>query len=746
MTRFRPVFCLWLAVALGLGATPAHGEPVAVYGLELEVDQERERLLIFSGAPIEPRLIPVDDRTVMVALPGTFLDPSAPTRIVPGKQGTVRRVTAFDRSEPGSDPEVRVVVQRRPGTAPNLERRASIIALDFPPMPRLQATRQAGERVSVDFDRTPMRRVVSELATATGETLIFDDRVSGVLTVEGPEEVSRGEALALLDSALLLRGFVAVPAPGGGRKIVQILGAQGPLVDPDEVPDSDAPITTLVRLKTMNAEDLAPVFTFFLPNPGDVRHFEPTNSLILSGAATRVRALQNALSELDDVDLGRWVIWKTQFADAESLAEQIQEVIGERDVPNADFDARTNSVILRVSSDSIERARELARRLDRPARGAGEFQVVPVQHADPERLVEILQALRDDSQPTSGELLARSLGVPRAQGLQGRDFSVTADAATHSLVVRAMPRDLGAVLDVVRQLDLEPRVVRLSLDISRIDVDDDFEFGPEFVIPSVIEPDSARDLIAQIQRVDAGGILDPGAGGDLPALVANYTRAPLNIPIVDAAGQVFILPIPRESVSYTLNGRTVNAESVVRPRILVTSGEEHELFAGDNIPVPVASGNENNIVGQVQQNIERYDVGTRVRVTPTLGEQGTIQLDLGIEVTSLAASVAGDVEEVGPTISELSVESVIRLRNGEAAIIATQSDEFLARTETGVPWLSDIPFLKWAYTSVAESVRKRYLLIHVQAEVIQPEAVAWARELERKLSKGATPEIAAPLR
>ena len=109
---------------------------------------------------------------------------------------------------------------------------------------------------------------------------------------------------------------------------------------------------------------------------------------------------------------------------------------------------------------------------------------------------------------------------------------------------------------------------------------------------------------------------------------------------------------------------------------MITSGDEHEIFAGDNIPIPVAQTEGRAADGpatsaRCSQNIERQDVGTTLRVTPTVGERGGVRLELTVEVSSLGASVAGDVEEVGPTIQEIIVESTIRLRDGEIAVIAT---------------------------------------------------------------------------
>ena len=184
--------------------------------------EERERLLIFADAPIEPQLLPVDERTLMIALPGSRLDASAPTQITPSAAGTVVRVTAFDRADP--PPEVRVVVQRRPGAPPRIERRASVIAIDFEPLPRAAPAR--GDTIQIAYRNAPISQVITDLARATGESLVFDDAVAalGTVTIEGPPQASRGEALALIDSLLLLRGYAAVPAPGGVRKIIPING------------------------------------------------------------------------------------------------------------------------------------------------------------------------------------------------------------------------------------------------------------------------------------------------------------------------------------------------------------------------------------------------------------------------------------------------------------------------------------------------------------------------------------------
>jgi general secretion pathway protein D len=789
MARRRALALLASCAALVVSGQ-AGAREISVYGIELEVSEERERLLIFADAPIEPQLLPVDERTLMVALPGSVLDPSAPTQVTPVVQGTVVRVTAFDRAA-AEKPEVRVVVQHRPGVSPRIERRASVVALDFEPMPRAA---QRPDMVRVAYRNAPFTQVVTDLARATGESLVFDENLAalGTVTIEGPPQVTRAEALALIDSMLLLRGFAAVHGPGGARKIVAISGSPSPWRPDAKLPDSDAPVTTLLPIRHANAGDLIPVLTPYLGANAVAAAFEPTNSLILSGPASLLRTLRIAIEALDRDETGAPLIWPMRVARAETVAEQLKEIASRLDVPYVSSDPRLNAVLLRVRPGETERIRALVDRLDRPAEGAGSIQVVKLRYADPEQLAEQLTQLRSD---TGGQDAA---GAVRRAGLRGLEFEVVADVPTHSLVLRGPPEAIDAVLDVVDEIDRVPASVRVTIAVASIDLDDRLVLGVDYLIP-LTNPRNPQDLIAAVLVNPSGGGLsavDPSPSTALP-FVASFTKEPLLIPIRNPiTGAAAVLPIPRGG-SITMNGATANTELLMRPTLLITSGEEHEIFAGDNVPIPVAdsgggtgtttgtttggetSGGETgtsapeseapaptegasaalaeesgtggtgavtgtdgltNSALTVSQNIERKDVGTSLRVTPTIGERGGVTLELRVEVSALAESVAGPVEEVGPTIKDTTIESTIRLQGGEFAVIATAAQPKLSRTKVGIPWLMDIPILGWAFRVTSEQTLNRHLLVAAQAQILRPESRDLADRFAREL--GATSRAA----
>ena len=744
----RRVPALLACCAFVAAAGRAAARDTSVYGLELDVSAERERLLIFADGPLAPQLLPVDERTLMIALPGAVLDPSAPTQIVPKTQGTVTRVTAFERAEGAR--EVRVVVQRRPGVDPRVEKRASVVALDFEALPR--GTAGGLDNVRVAYRNAPITTVVSDLARATGESVVFDEAAAalGTVTIEGPPQVTRGEALALIDSLLLLRGFAAVGGPGGARKIVALTTMPGPWSPAGKIPDSDAPITTMLRLENVFAGDLVPIITPYLGSVALAAAYEATNSLIMSGPASLLRNLRTAIQALDQNATGAPLIWPMRFASAQTLADQLVEIAGDRDVPFASYDERLNALLLRVRPGETERVRAIVDRLDRPAHGSAGVQVLKLRYADPKELAERLVALRDSG---GGGAEGGDAAAERA-GLHGLPFEAVADGPTHSLVLSGPPEVLSAVLDVVSELDRLPPSVRVEVTVALIDLDDRLDLGADYFIPTLTNPKAPDDLIATIAGNPSGGGIPSGPTPERP-FAAVFTRSPLLVTFVDpSTGQTVTVPLPREKASFTLNKRNVNSDVLLRPTLLITSGEEHEIFAGDNIPIPVASTGTGGAGGTqatrtvadpsltTRQNIERQDVGTSLRLTPTVGEQGGVTLGMHLEVSSLAESEAGPVEEVGPTISQITIESTIRLRGGEVAVIASAARPRIEKNVTGVPWLKDIPGLGWAFRFTTDQNRKRHLLVAVRAQILRPqESHELADRLAREL--GAPPVPAA---
>jgi general secretion pathway protein D len=717
------LICASLAAPVPGGAAPRDAEgqprpgPASIYGLELDVSESRERLLVFADRPLEVETSELDPETLMLSIVDAVLDASAESRIAPAPGGSVRHVSAFERADVPTH-EVRIVIRRSAGVQPSVSRRGSITALEFP---RSEVpARDPG--IALAYRAAPVAVVVRDLARAAGETVVHDAELPGRISVVGSERLSSAEALTLMDTILLSRGLAAVPLPGGGRKIVAIAGAPVPWRPALPEDPGDAQVATLVRLASVEAEALLGVLNPLLGSQTLGVAVPSSNALILAGSSARIARLSVAIEALDAEADERRVILRLRHRDAIDVAPLVREVFDARALPDVLPDERTNALILRVRPSRLPEVRDLVARIDRPPVGPGPLHVLPVQHADPDRIATELRVLQTGS---------AERGARGAASLSGRDFAIAVDRPTHSLLLRADPETARVVADLLAELDRIPARVLVEVTVAEVTTARSLELGFDYFVP-LTEPKSPQDLVVAALGNPSGGGLRALAGQNASTLV-RFTRKPLMVPILGPGGEIFV-EVPRDSYALTADEREIDVRTVARPRLLVANGEEQRIFVGDNVPVPRAQAGTGSPL-EVRQDIERRDVGLQLDVRPTLGEEGGVRLELRIHQSRIAESLAGDSDRVGPSFAERDLSTIVRLDDGEIAVVGFLSGPSRASREVGVPWLRSLPGLGFLFRNTQDVELDSTLLIAVSATLQREGSRQLAMELRRHLEE-----------
>ena len=130
-------------------------------------------------------------------------------------------------------------------------------------------------------------------------------------------------------------------------------------------------------------------------------------------------------------------------------------------------------MILRGPPAQIEDALVWIEQLDRPGAGRGRVDVIPLHHADPERLVALPAALADGS-------AARVAGQ---QSLAGRTFQLAADPATRSLIVAGDDETRSLVADLVRALDRAPARIGVEITLIEVSLSETLQLGFDAFVP-----------------------------------------------------------------------------------------------------------------------------------------------------------------------------------------------------------------------------------------------------------------------
>lgn len=610
-----------------------------------------------------------------------------------------------------------------------------IAALVLAGRPAAAEDRASAAVLSVNYRNESIRQVIVDIARASGETFLFDDSLQGRVTMMVPQPVSPEAALELLDAVLLLRGYAVLPAVSGARKIVEISeGAAAAAFERRELRgEPEGLVATMVQLKAARAEQLAAELSHLVSSSDAVVPYPGPNALILAGSESRLHRLIGLARALDRAAEEDLMIRTLRHRSAEAVVEMLSEVFraepGDRDA-ELWADARLNAVIVRASPEQLGEMRSFLEEIDRPPSSQGLIQVLKLRYRDPGPVAEILRLLAKESQGSSVAIEGADAGLV-GETLAGRVFNVAVDGSNNALLIAADPDTFALVRQVVEQLDRPRHRIDVTLTVYEVSTPASFELGVNAFIP-IGDQDEERGVKSVVQLLPSGSI--PTGPDEGAAFVA---QSPLVLGVVDENGDPVGAMAPEdETVVITAEAGEAVTRILQRPHLVAMSGEEHELFVGENVPLPVASGEPPGAwaATQTRQQIERHDTGLKLRVKPTLGEESDVRLELDLERSLVKqSSAAGDASQVGPTLLSERVHSDTVLRPGEIAVVGVSRERRREEQETGTPWLKDLPALGWLFRSTSERWVDTRLFIAAEVRVMRSPAEDVAESIRRRL-------------
>jgi general secretion pathway protein D len=588
------------------------------------------------------------------------------------------------------------------------------------------------------FDRTPITEVIEQVSRITGQAFLFDPTISGQVTIQVPEPVDEAEALQILNTALLMHGYLTVIIEGGMRKIVRVEGFAGnaPLLEGEPRPYAGELVTTLVRLETADPERVAAAIRPLMATTGLIIPYPATRSLILASTERRLHRLLGIVRDLDSAGELNLVVLALRYRDAQEVAGMIAEAMpprpGETDVEKVIASDYSNSLIVQATPARIERIREFIDEVDLPPVGRGQLHVVPILHTDPERLATALESLAGrPSSPVGGTQSGDSSGL--------EEYSVVVHAPSRSLIIQADPATYRRLSEVIAKLDREEPRISVELIVFEVQVEKSFELGIDLIAP-VTGSRAADDLnSAIVVNNTSADILATAAGIPQQGVVTRFVGSNVLIPIMDGAGNV-ITTLGLPAAHIMAEERNTEISVLQRPHLLVINGEDQELSVGNNIPVPVSSQTNDSNPLEVRQNIERYDVGINIRIGATVGQEGPVRLHIDLEQSSLAPSVAGSTARVGPTIRTRTLMGTVYLEDGETAVIGGLVSPRSMSGTSKVPFLGDVPAIGALFRATRQRVRDVHMMVAVSATVLktreedQLETIRRRTAFERNLS------------
>ena len=586
-----------------------------------------------------------------------------------------------------------------------------------------------GQRITPSFKDAEIGQVIEAVAAATGKTIIPDPRVRAQVTMLSQTPMTPDAFYEAFLALLSVHQFVAVES-GGIIKIVPDANArQMPNIDlPSHVKSgSDELITQVIAVHNVNAAQLVPVLRPLMPQAAHMAAYPNGNILILSDRASNVSRVMRIIERIDQEGDNEVDIINLQHASAAEIVRVVntffsqqsgQEGGGGGGPSRVIADDRSNSVLVGGEKSLRLRIKALIAHLDTPLESGGDTQVRYLQFADAEKIAAKLKeqisatvAITSGAAPAGGGAPTSSVGASA-----DRSTTIWAEPETNALVITAPAKIMRSLMSVVDKLDIRRMQVLVEAIIVDINVNKNAELGVNWAVWSNDDD----------TRIPVGTFQQPVGGVNLASLAQSIDNPSGGNPLLGTGTTFGIGRIAATGVNFAAMLRAIQGDSntnvIATPSAVTMDNQEAELKVAQEVPFVTGSytntGNSDNN-GNVNPftTVQRQEVGTILKITPQINEQGAlVQLKIELESSSLTGD-SGDANSL--ITNKRTISTNVLIEDGGIVVLGGLIQDSDIRGEQRVPYLGRIPVIGALFKTRSRQADKTNLMVFIRPKILR---------------------------
>jgi len=495
-----------------------------------------------------------------------------------------------------------------------------------------------------------------------------------------------------------------------------------------------------------------------------------TNSVLFTGSEAVLKKIEDLTKKFDNEALAGirapqdYVLYSPKNQKGEDLIailcdfEKSLQQSGVQDqelfntINNLKWIEKTSSLLITGNSASITKVQSLLERFDVPSKEAKvaniesidntSFLVYKLQYHQGNDIQEALKQIGQD-------ILAANPGSN--QSLLSAINTVQWIKITNSLLVSGPQETLTKLRELMQNLDMPLRQVFIEILIVETSLTNSQSFGLQWggktqyfnrMLAGVINQPAANQAAQNTTaNTDLGGAfneINPIAGSTtnpvLPPSVLSGTPTPVSfIPWSEQGFNLGVIGdlIMHKGQSFLTLGTLVKAlESdndstiVMNPKIIAQDNNTSTIFVGQNIPF---AGSSVNQTGQntttITANIEYRDVGVNLSLTPVLGNNDVVTLDIVLDLTAQTANTTpaattGDSTAQGVQTTHTSMNTRVHVPSDHFLALSGMISDTKARFKSGLPCLGGLPVVGFLFSENDRTNSKDNIIFFVRPHII----------------------------
>ena len=288
---------------------------------------------------------------------------------------------------------------------------------------------------------------------------------------------------------------------------------------------------------------------------------------------------------------------------------------------------------------------------------------------------------------------------------------VFSDAESNRLTIKTTPRTWTLLKAFLDRHDVPSRQVSIRAIIADISLDKSTEFGVSY---------AASKLFSRGNWKGSGAWAGAGAVSNLKGTEDAIVQS---INSWSSQGLGLILQNANDPLALvTAVAGVGNTKILSEPQLVVVSGSEAYMQAGNQIAVPTQTTNYTSSSGNTSTNYEYKDTGVIMTVTPYITAGNEVRLTIEQEVSDVAASSSGSSgSSVAPNFTTKKVTTEMTVKDNSTILMGGMIRNSESVTKGGIPYLRDIPYLGVLFGYDKKSFTRTELLILITVNVIDNE-------------------------
>lgn len=580
-------------------------------------------------------------------------------------------------------------------------------------------------RIMLNFDNIDIKSITKIMSDITNKTIILDRAVSGTITIISSRKVSIPEAWDLYLSALEASGFGIVTS-GSAYKIIPIQEAKKENVKYVGTKTAKRMgtdyVVALVLLNNADAELMMNTLRPLVQAPGVISAYNPSNAVVITDTSSNVSRVTQIIKQLDTNFKGNSMrVYQPKHVRVKELATALQSVFqgavsagatsAGQQVKIAAYEP-TNTLLIMAPGKEFMQIEAALAEIDVEERviksDERNFKVYYLKNADAEEVSKSISTLLEEKKKLVEAIKSEQQGTEAAKAPDTVvSTKVAFDKATNSLMFYISEKEYQDIIPMIERIDAPQKQILITSIIAETQMDNSLDAGIAWQVvsdPGIIASfQGGMDQTSVMNSLSDGKFAVGGIGSE--SIEINIGGSTLKVP------KIF-------GIIKAIESKT-NFNLLSSPKIVTHDHKEAKIVASQQLPFATGVKYDNN--NQPIINYDYKDVGLTLDVTPHVGQNNQVKLDLNLTIKDLVSYLSqgtGASTVQVPIISNRELKNIVTLGNGETIVIGGLIDQKTTEVIKQVPILSKIPLIGGLFKDKSTKKNVRTLFVFITPHII----------------------------